>query len=72
MHCLAGTCKLNSGEPEVYLRYVIDVIANWPGCQSARMTRRLPGNAISTDSILVTNNIREFEQGLVLEDWVKE
>ncbi|WP_146825528.1 transposase domain-containing protein [Escherichia coli] len=25
-----GTCKLNGVEPESYLRYVLDVIADWP------------------------------------------
>ena len=27
---LIGTCKLNGVEPESYLRYVLDVIADWP------------------------------------------
>lgn len=29
-HSLIGTCKLNGVEPESYLRYVLDVIADWP------------------------------------------
>ncbi|MDA6849521.1 transposase domain-containing protein, partial [Escherichia coli] len=29
-YSLIGTCKLNGVEPESYLRYVLDVIADWP------------------------------------------
>ena len=30
LYSLIGTCKLNGVEPESYLRYVLDVIADWP------------------------------------------
>lgn len=30
LYSLIGTCKLNSVDPEGYLRYVLDVIADWP------------------------------------------
>ncbi|AXS48059.1 IS66 family transposase [Klebsiella pneumoniae] len=30
LYNLIGTCKLNGVEPESYLRYVLDVIADWP------------------------------------------
>lgn len=30
LYSLLGTCKLNSVEPEGYLRHVLDVIADWP------------------------------------------
>ncbi|WP_458294353.1 transposase domain-containing protein [Enterobacter cloacae] len=30
LYSLLGTCKLNGVEPESYLRYVLDVIADWP------------------------------------------
>lgn len=30
LYSLIGTCKLNSVDPESYLRHVIDVIADWP------------------------------------------
>lgn len=30
LYSLIGTCKLNSVAPEGYLRYVLDVIADWP------------------------------------------
>lgn len=30
LYGLIGTCKLNGVEPESYLRYVLDVIADWP------------------------------------------
>ncbi|END7298431.1 TPA: transposase domain-containing protein, partial [Escherichia coli] len=30
VYSLIGTCKLNGVEPESYLRYVLDVIADWP------------------------------------------
>ncbi|XIV34258.1 transposase domain-containing protein (plasmid) [Escherichia coli] len=29
LYSLIGTCKLNGVEPESYLRYVLDVIADW-------------------------------------------
>nr|EFN9941841.1 IS66 family transposase [Escherichia coli] len=30
LYSLIGTCKLKGVEPESYLRYVLDVIADWP------------------------------------------
>lgn len=30
LYSLIGTCKLNGVDPESYLRYVLDVIADWP------------------------------------------
>lgn len=30
LYSLIGTCKLNDVDPESYLRYVLDVIADWP------------------------------------------
>ncbi len=30
LYSLIGTCELNSVDPEGYLRYVLDVIADWP------------------------------------------
>ncbi|QZG78026.1 IS66 family transposase [Klebsiella michiganensis] len=30
LYSLIGTCKLNSVDPEGYLCYVLDVIADWP------------------------------------------
>lgn len=30
LYSLIGTCKLNGMDPESYLRYVLDVIADWP------------------------------------------
>ena len=34
LYSLIGTCKLNGVEPESYLRYVLDVIADWPMAES--------------------------------------
>ncbi|WP_420804349.1 IS66 family transposase [Yersinia ruckeri] len=30
LYSLIGTCKLNSVDPEIYLRYELDVIDDWP------------------------------------------
>jgi transposase len=30
LYSLIGTCKLNGVDPERYLHYVLDVIADWP------------------------------------------
>ncbi|EBS5529976.1 hypothetical protein CUL92_18470 [Salmonella enterica subsp. enterica serovar Telelkebir] len=30
VYSLIGTCKLNGVDPECYLHYVLDVIADWP------------------------------------------
>ena len=40
LYSLIGTCKLNGVEPESYLRYVLDVIADWP---INRVSELLPG-----------------------------
>nr|VXZ92828.1 Transposase and inactivated derivatives [Klebsiella pneumoniae] len=40
LYNLIGTCKLNGVEPESYLRYVLDVIADWP---INRVGELLPG-----------------------------
>ena len=40
LYSLIGTCKLNGVEPESYLRYVPDVIADWP---INRVSELLPG-----------------------------
>ncbi len=42
LYSLIGTCKLNGVEPESYLRYVLDVIADWydkPGRRIAPLAR---------------------------------
>ncbi|XIV33286.1 transposase domain-containing protein [Escherichia coli] len=42
VYSLIGTCKLNGVEPESYLRYVLDVIADWydkPGRRTAPLAR---------------------------------
>jgi len=43
LYSLIGTCKLNGVDPEGYLRYVLDIIADW---SVTRVSELLPWRVI--------------------------
>jgi hypothetical protein len=64
LYSLIGTCKLNGVEPESYLRYVLDVMADWPMAEC-----RLPGTARSAGRRISSGEgMKTMEQECIPEE----